>query len=231
MTKIFDRFLKDPSSASCGEGDQPCCGPREAQPPCCDDSAARLAPHSWTIGRFSTPAGEVPIAATRLNAADRFGALKMRLGIGRQAYAVPPGLYAVGRPDAQSPVFVSANYKLSFDHLRRSLDGGRGPGHCPGVHFRRTRPWIQATGEWRAEGSSLDPGHLRDRGDRSRRRGRGGSLGRSGRGESEQGCGQAERLRPLHFLTSCGLSLLVSTSILRYQSGNSRRLRFRVLES
>jgi hypothetical protein len=34
--------------------------------------------------------------------------------------------------------------------------GGRGPGLCPGVHFRRTRPWIQATGEWRAEGSSLD---------------------------------------------------------------------------
>jgi hypothetical protein len=35
-------------------------------------------------------------------------------------------------------------------------DGGRGPGLCPGVSFRRTRPWIQATGEWRAEGSSLD---------------------------------------------------------------------------
>ncbi len=35
-------------------------------------------------------------------------------------------------------------------------DGGRGPGLYPGVHFRRTRPWIQATGEWRAEGSSLD---------------------------------------------------------------------------
>ena len=36
------------------------------------------------------------------------------------------------------------------------LDGGRGPGQSPGVHFRRTRPWIQATGEWRAEGSSFD---------------------------------------------------------------------------
>jgi len=30
------------------------------------------------------------------------------------------------------------------------------PRACPGVDFRRTRPWIQATGEWRAEGSSLD---------------------------------------------------------------------------
>jgi hypothetical protein len=22
------------------------------------------------------------------------------------------------------------------------FNGGRGPGLCPGVHFRRTRPWI-----------------------------------------------------------------------------------------
>jgi len=36
------------------------------------------------------------------------------------------------------------------------VHGGRGPGLCPGVNFRRTRPWIKATGEWRAEGSSLD---------------------------------------------------------------------------
>jgi len=34
-----------------------------------------------------------------------------------------------------------------------------GPGLYPGVHFRRTRPWIIAMGEWRAEGLSLD--HLK----------------------------------------------------------------------
>jgi acetyl-CoA decarbonylase/synthase complex subunit gamma len=38
-------------------------------------------------------------------------------------YTVAPGLYAVGSPTPESPVLVSANYKLSFDHLRRSLDG------------------------------------------------------------------------------------------------------------
>jgi len=38
----------------------------------------------------------------------------------------------------------------------RRRDGGRGPGLYPGVHFRRTRPWLISTGEWRAEGSSLD---------------------------------------------------------------------------
>ncbi|HDL20896.1 MAG TPA: acetyl-CoA synthase subunit gamma [Nitrospirae bacterium] len=36
-------------------------------------------------------------------------------------YSVPPGLYAVGSPDKDSGVFVSANYKLSFDKLRNSL--------------------------------------------------------------------------------------------------------------
>jgi len=37
-------------------------------------------------------------------------------------YRVEPGLYAVGSPDRKSYVFISANYKLSFDHLRRALD-------------------------------------------------------------------------------------------------------------
>ncbi len=38
-------------------------------------------------------------------------------------YAVEPGLYAVGTPNGASPVFVSANYKLSFDYLRKELGG------------------------------------------------------------------------------------------------------------
>jgi len=36
---------------------------------------------------------------------------------------VEPGLYAVGSPGEDSDVLVSANYKLSFDHLRVSLKG------------------------------------------------------------------------------------------------------------
>jgi CO dehydrogenase/acetyl-CoA synthase gamma subunit (corrinoid Fe-S protein) len=51
------------------------------------------------------------------------GAVKVRLGLRRMRYAVEPGLYAVGSPTAESPVFVSANYKLSFDHLRCELEG------------------------------------------------------------------------------------------------------------
>jgi acetyl-CoA decarbonylase/synthase complex subunit gamma len=38
-------------------------------------------------------------------------------------YRVDPGLYALGKPDKQSPVLVTANYKMSFDKLREALRG------------------------------------------------------------------------------------------------------------
>jgi acetyl-CoA decarbonylase/synthase complex subunit gamma len=38
-------------------------------------------------------------------------------------YTVEPGLYALGKPDKQSPVLVTANYKMSFDKLREALPG------------------------------------------------------------------------------------------------------------
>ncbi len=55
--------------------------------------------------------------------ADRMGAIRVRWGIGRMHYIVAPGLYALGNPDDAAPVIVTANYKLSFDHLRKSLPG------------------------------------------------------------------------------------------------------------
>jgi hypothetical protein len=54
---------------------------------------------------------------------DTLGAWKVRWDIGRMNYKVDPGLYSVGKPDADSPVLVSANYKLTFDRLRKELDG------------------------------------------------------------------------------------------------------------
>jgi hypothetical protein len=36
-------------------------------------------------------------------------------------YRVDPGLYALGNPDGQAPVLVTANYKMSFDKLRAAL--------------------------------------------------------------------------------------------------------------
>jgi CO dehydrogenase/acetyl-CoA synthase gamma subunit (corrinoid Fe-S protein) len=44
----------------------------------------------------------------------------MRLGLVRRGSTVLPGLYAVGSPDATSPVLVTADSKLSFDLLRRA---------------------------------------------------------------------------------------------------------------
>jgi len=52
---------------------------------------------------------------------DYLGAIGVRLSIRRMRYIVTPGVYAFGSPGPDSPVFVSANYKLSFDHLRRAL--------------------------------------------------------------------------------------------------------------
>lgn len=46
-----------------------------------------------------------------------------RVGWRRYGHVVAPGLYRIGSPSQDSPVFVTANYTLSFDALRSSLDG------------------------------------------------------------------------------------------------------------
>ena len=61
--------------------------------------------------------------ASKLTAADRWDHFLVRAGYKRNAHRVAPGLYALGNPSAESPVFVSANYTLSFDALRSSLAG------------------------------------------------------------------------------------------------------------
>jgi len=38
-------------------------------------------------------------------------------------YLVPPGLYAMGAPDSTSPVVVTANYKMTYDLVRKALKG------------------------------------------------------------------------------------------------------------
>lgn len=55
--------------------------------------------------------------------ADYAGALKVRLSIGRNKYNIQPGLYKLGKPDKTHEVIVTSNYKLSFDIVRRSLQG------------------------------------------------------------------------------------------------------------
>ena len=77
----------------------------------------------WIKGTLVTPVGAVPRVATELVPQDIGGAWQVRWGINRMNYQITPGLYGVGQPGVTAPVFVSANYKLSFDHLRRGLKG------------------------------------------------------------------------------------------------------------
>jgi hypothetical protein len=52
-----------------------------------------------------------------------WSAIRCRMGRFGTHSRVPPGLYALGRPDRASPVLVTASYRLSFDLLRRDMDG------------------------------------------------------------------------------------------------------------
>jgi acetyl-CoA decarbonylase/synthase complex subunit gamma len=61
--------------------------------------------------------------STSLTGGDRLDAWRVRWGIGRMHCRVEPGLYAAGQPTAESPVLVTANYKISFDRLRSQLTG------------------------------------------------------------------------------------------------------------
>jgi hypothetical protein len=69
---------------------------------------------------------EIRVVTTSLNLRDKMGAVMVRCGINRDRYKVNPGLYAVGSPDRDSDVFVTSNYKLTFDLVRRSLNGING---------------------------------------------------------------------------------------------------------
>jgi hypothetical protein len=74
-------------------------------------------------GDINTAAGPIPRIRSELKTIDKLGALRVRLGINRDRYLVKPGLYGIGNPDPKSPVLVTANYKLTFDILRKELSG------------------------------------------------------------------------------------------------------------
>jgi hypothetical protein len=77
----------------------------------------------FSTGTVSTPAGEVYRVSSDWTREDSWGMIKSRVSGFRMNYTVPPGLYAVGGPTAESDVFVTANYKLSFDIVRREIKG------------------------------------------------------------------------------------------------------------
>ena len=69
------------------------------------------------------PKKEIVQVDSSLSWKDCLGFAAMRLGFGRDRYSIEPGLYSIGKPDTESPVLVTANYKMTFDVLRSHLSG------------------------------------------------------------------------------------------------------------
>ncbi len=70
---------------------------------------------------METSVGPVPRVASTLSVRDNFGTIGTRTGFIRNKYKITPGLYCTGEPMETAPVLVTANYKLSFDALRKEL--------------------------------------------------------------------------------------------------------------
>jgi hypothetical protein len=78
---------------------------------------------SYIIGYLKDGKKQIPEISTKYRMVDILGAIMVRSGINRNNYRVEPGIYAAGNPENTSDVFVTANYKLSFDALRKNLEG------------------------------------------------------------------------------------------------------------
>jgi len=71
----------------------------------------------------STCSSEITKTTSTITIADRIDHFLARWGYNRTGHRVEPGLYQIGEPNQNSPVFASANYTLSFDALRSHLKG------------------------------------------------------------------------------------------------------------
>ncbi len=124
MVSTFNTILQAPPEVTKPDlsEDVACCGPPagpEASP--FETAGYRIEPF---INDFiSTQAGSVPVVTTQTTFRDSVQTLLIRLNIGRNDYKIAPGLYCIGKPVENDHVLVTANYKLSFDYLRKELSG------------------------------------------------------------------------------------------------------------
>jgi hypothetical protein len=82
--------------------------------------------NSFITGTVSSGDKIISLVSTSIRFTDFIGAVMVRWGFNRDKYRINPGLYGVGTPTPESDVFVTANYKLSFDNLRKNLAGESG---------------------------------------------------------------------------------------------------------
>jgi len=83
---------------------------------------------AWETEEVSTErtypmAPRVRETSSIITLANRWDHLLARWGVDRMGHRIEPGLYSLGKPTPDSPVFVTANYTLSFDALRSALSG------------------------------------------------------------------------------------------------------------
>ncbi|MFA4877343.1 MAG: mercury methylation corrinoid protein HgcA [Methanoregula sp.] len=88
----------------------------------CSCSKDIAAPACGCQEKTSIPA-MIRTTDSTITLANRFDHFLARFAVRRGDHRVEPGLYRLGKPTGDSPVFVSANYTLSFDALRSALGG------------------------------------------------------------------------------------------------------------
>ena len=86
---------------------------------CCDGGETVVANACCEESDLGGP--EVWPTTSSITFRDKLDHWSVRWGYRRGEHRVGPGLYALGQPTEGSPVFVTANYSLSFDALRGSL--------------------------------------------------------------------------------------------------------------
>jgi len=106
------------------ESGVPCEARHNAEP----DRRAKFQPRTQPkVGSEMQPGAKTQIKAwpttSTLTFANYWDHFLARCWINRNMRRAEPGLYALGNATSDSPVFVTANYRLSFDALRSKLSG------------------------------------------------------------------------------------------------------------
>ena len=90
---------------------------------CCGSSSPGSQPETCRCGSIDRGAEEIRQTDSTITLANRFDHALLRWGYRRGDHRVQPGLYRLGNPTKESPVFASANLSLSFDIVRSVLRG------------------------------------------------------------------------------------------------------------
>ncbi len=97
-----------------------CCATRDGQSSCV---ACGCGAGASDAGAGIEAGAGIFHTTSEITASDRLDHLRARWGVNRAGHRVEPGLYSLGVPGEDAPVYVTANYTLSFDALRSALEG------------------------------------------------------------------------------------------------------------